>query len=666
VKSRLLLMAWLSTVSNAALAQAPSDDIVVTAPRGEHRVTTPSLVLDGEALDEQAPVAVADLFRAVPGVQMRVNSRGEAVVRVRGSEERQTSIFLDGAPLVTPWDGRVDLALLPAGLIQQVSVVKGAAPLEYGANAASGVIDLNTVLAGNHFSVRGEGQAGTGGIGSASAVISAPLWGGLSFSAAGAIISRDGERIADKSVVPFDPASGRLRTNTDLDGTSSFAAIGYDGGDNGIRLSWLHTDLERGIAAQGDLDPAISSPRYWRYPRWSFDQLTLIGRVRLGGALALRVTGWQQWFGQTIHAYQDSNYTTLRSREKGDDQTSGLRATLTRDWGDTLVRLSTAAQTSTHDQRDAATSTGLESGFVDGPTLHYRQRLYSLGMETDRKLADGLDATLGIGIDRAETPLTGDKPAQRPSEAMSFYGALRYVPSNTLRLMASLGRRSRFPSPRELFGEALGRFLANPDLAPERALMGDLSAQWQVSQATNLEATWWFSDNDGTISQRVVQAGAVKRRQRYNMAGSFANGLEASINTRLSPGLTFELGGAVQRGRARREADGSRALLLQRPGHQLTAALDWSPVSDLDLRAEVTKGGSAHDLADSGAVIKLPGYTSVNLRAFATVGRIGALGPLALFVIADNLGDALIVPQLGLPVPGRTLRVGIRIGGRQN
>lgn len=665
MKLRLMSAALLATVSTAAIGETPSDTIIVTAARSEHRVMAPSLVLDGAALDERGPQAVADLFRAIPGITMRVNSRGEAVVRVRGSEERQTTVFLDGAPLATPWDGRVDLALLPAGLIREVSVVKGAVPLEYGTNAVAGVVDLNTVVADDRISLRAEAQAGTGGIGSGSAMVAAPLGSGFSLVAGGVIISRDGERIADKSAVPFDPATNHLRTNSDLDGTSGFAALGYNDGDNGVRLSWLHADVTRGIAAQGDLDPALSSPRYWRYPRWSLDQLTLGGSLRLADDLTLRATGWQQWFGQTIYAYRDSSYTALRSRERGDDHTSGLRATLTGDWGATTMRLSGTAQTSTHVQRDASTATGQASGFVDGPELRYRQRLYSLGAELDRKLADRLDATLGIGIDRAETPMTGDKPAQSPTDGKSFYGALRYAPSHDIRLSASLGRRSRFPSPRELFGEALGRFLINPDLKPEQALLGDLSAQWQLSEDTRLDATFWLSDNDGTISQRIVRVGGVNRRQRYNMAGSFAYGMEASLNTRLSSNLTAELGGALQRGHARGEPDGSRPILLQRPRHQLTAALDWSPVPALDIRAEVVNGGPAHDLADDGAIVRLPGYTALNLRGFATLAQIRDVGPLAIFVIADNVTDDLILPQVGLPAPGRTLRIGVRIGGRR-
>lgn len=659
-----LLALPVLVLGGPAFAQEASGDIIVTAARSDGRVQAPTLVIDGQALDERAPVATADLFRALPGLSLRVNSRGEAVVRVRGSEERQTIVFLDGAPLATPWDGRVDLALLPAGLIGQVSVIKGAAPLEYGTNAVAGVVDLQTTTASDAFDLRAEAQGGTNGQASVSAVVSTPLGSGLSLVIGGAYISRDGERIADRFAVPFDPSTDRQRTNTDLDGISTFVALGYEGARGALRLSWLHADVERGIAAQGDLDPATTSPRFWRYPRWSLDQMTLAGSYRFSDAVSLRVTGWQQWFGQTIHAYRGASYTSLRSREIGDDRTSGGRATLTSNWATTTLRLSATAQTSTHRQTDAATASGLAADFVDGTPQRYRQRLYSIGGELDHNLSRNLDATIGIGIDRAETPLSGDKPAQAPNEAMSFYAGLRYRPIGDLSLSASLGRRSRFPSPREMFGEALGRFLANPDLEPERAWLGDLAAKWTIGDALSITANLWFADNDGTISQRVVRVGSVNRRQRYNQVGNFAYGMEATVNARIASTLSAELGVAAQHIRTRKEADGTQPAVLQRPLHQLSAALDWSPVPALDMRAEVIHGARAFDLADSGGILRLPGYTSINLRAFLAMGTVKGLGPLSIFAIADNLGDALIVPQTGLPAPGRSLRLGIRLGRR--
>ena len=54
MKLRLLTAALPGTVSNAALAETPSDTILVTAAPGKHRVTAPSLTFDGAALDDRA------------------------------------------------------------------------------------------------------------------------------------------------------------------------------------------------------------------------------------------------------------------------------------------------------------------------------------------------------------------------------------------------------------------------------------------------------------------------------------------------------------------------------------------------------------------------------------------------------------------------------------
>ena len=658
---RLLFAGVVIAFPQVVIAQDASNDIIVTASRDPQRVRGPAIVLDRDAIDERAPAAIADLFRAVPGLSLRVNSRGESVVRVRGAEERQTTVFLDGVPLATPWDGRVDLALLPAGLIGSVEVVKGASPLEYGANAVGGVVDLRTITAGDDLAVQAEAQAGTYGTLNASALASLPLGSRFLLVAGFGLLERGAERIAEPSAVPFDPSPSHRRTNTDLSARSLFAAAGYEAGPVELRLSILNATVERGIAAQGDLDPAISAPRFWRYPHWNLSQLTGALRWQLADNATLRVTGWRQWFDQTIDAYRDVTYTALRSREEGSDRTSGARAVITIGTGETTLRLSGNAQSSTHTQIDSRTATGLAQNFAASPALQFRQRLLSGGAEVDHRLTDALTATFGIGVDHAETPLTGDKPAQPSSTSLGFLGAVRWNASSTVDLTASLGRRNRFPSPRELFGEALGRFLPNPALKPERALLGDLAFAWQPSSMFTINSTAWFSDADDTVAQRVVRVGTVNRRQRFNTAGSLSYGLETTATAHITVDLRVELSFALQGGQSKRDSTGTREPLVQRPDRQIIAALDWNATPALDLRAEVQNVGPATDLADNGAFVQLPSATSLNFRAFWKVAEISSFGKLTLSVSLDNATDALILPQLGLPAPGRTFRFGVRL-----
>ena len=111
----------LAMLAQAAPAVAPDPDaIVITAQRSPSRVQPPTDELGGERLIERQARNAAEAIDALPGVAVRTNSRGETIARVRGSEERQTKVFLDGTPLAVPWDGRVDLGILPAGLIGSV------------------------------------------------------------------------------------------------------------------------------------------------------------------------------------------------------------------------------------------------------------------------------------------------------------------------------------------------------------------------------------------------------------------------------------------------------------------------------------------------------------------------------------------------------------------
>jgi len=656
-------IAWILAAA-PGLAQGQSvgsiEEVILTAPRGPTRASRPALVLDHEALQLRQPVAVADIFRTVTGIFVRTNSRGQAVPRIRGAEERQTLVFLDGAPLAAPWDGRADLSLLPAGLIDRIEVTRGLAPIEYGPNAVAGAIDLVTYVPQDGTNLRAEVTGGSLGLRNINAVAGLDPDNQWSFVAAGSTIDRDAQRIADKQSVAFDPSTNRARTNTDMASDSLFAATAYAGYAYFLRASLLHTAAERGIAAQGDLDPDTANPRFWRTPERNLTQATLNGNWNLREGVDLRLTGWQQWFDQTIDAYRDYSYSALRERERGRDHTTGARLALSMIVDQATLRLVATIQDSTHRQTDSNTATGQAADFVEELELRYKQRLLTAGIETDLRLSDTLTSTIGLAIDQASTPLTGDKPAQESLSATGWSAGLRWTPSDSLSAVATLGQRSRFPTPRELFGVALGRFQLNPDLQPERSLLADFGVQYDPSEALSLDFTLWANDSDDTLSQRVVTIDNSSRRQRFNLNGSLSYGFEAAAAVALSGNLGASLSVGLQDEQLARDENGLLRNLLHRPGEQVNLALDWQATSRLDIRAELSYVGRAYDLGNDGADIHLPSSTSFGLRGVMTIGRT-LDRDIHLTAAVENLTDALILPQSGLPAPGRSFHVGIRI-----
>ncbi|HEY0446320.1 MAG TPA: TonB-dependent receptor plug domain-containing protein [Allosphingosinicella sp.] len=643
----LLLLGSASAADAGAGDVAEPGTILITAAPAEDRVLPPATGLQAEALAERQPRSVAEALRGLPGVSARTNSRGETIARVRGADERQTQIFLDGAPLAVPWDGRADIGIVPAGLFGEVLVVKGAAPIEYGPNAVAGVVDLRT-RSGEEPLLEATARAGTLGLREGSFVAGGPV-GDFALVGAAAGFTRDAESASGLSGL----GGSDRRTNTDADAGALFGAVGYASGPFTGRALLLHHAARRGIAPESPADASLVSPRYWRYPNIALTQLILASNLALGGKSALRLVGWRQWFGQTIDQYSDPSYTRRTARQEDEDDTFGGRATLSAPLAPLTLRLSATAQTSRHAQAD----TPLPSA-APGPELLYRQNLFSLGAEADLPLGPA-DATVGLAYDRSETPLTGDKPAQAALAAIAFSAAVRTRLGRGLDLTLSGGRRTRFPTPRELYGEALGRFLLNPDLAPETAWLADAELGWALP-GLRVVVNPFLARSDDTLSQRVVQAGGRSLRQRFNLPGSWSYGVDAALTAALARGFALELFGTFLRARSD-EAGGAPRRLIQRPSYEAGGAIEYEPSDAFSLRAEVRRSGPAIDLAGDGSIVRLPPGTHLDLRARHRLARLGNGRRLSVTAAADNLLGGTITPQLGLPLAGRSLRIGLRL-----
>ena len=161
---------------------------------------------------------------------------------------------------------------------------------------------------------------------------------------------------------------------------------------------------------------------------------------------------------------------------------------------------------------------------------------------------------------------------------------------------------------------------------------------------------------EGAIGQRIVRANGVNLRQRFNQAPATSFGVDAAMQVPLADGLTLELTGTAL------DASAAGQPLLQRPAHEAMLALDWAPREAFDVRAELRRIGPARDLAPDGTLARLAPATEINLRARVPVLRLGQV-PISATAVIDNLTTAVILPQLGLPQPGRSIRIGLIVGG---
>ena len=596
------------------------------------------------ALQARDPASVADLAGLAPSASVRTNSRGEALVYLRGSGERQVTVLFDGAPLTVPWDRRVDLSAVPAGMVGEVAVAQGASSVVWGPNALGGAVDL-----------RARRLDAPGALTVAETSLSLPLGA----RAAAASLWSDGRRslsvAADLEAVPGGEAlatdlpfsqSGRLRTNTDR--SRRGAAVRGDWAlspQTELGATLLGVDGGKGVAPEGHLDPAEASVRFWRYGRVR----TLLGIARLrhrGGPdrpVDVDVSAWAAGFSQQIDQYGSAAYEALDDRQQDRDRSVGARVVA-------------AAETPAGRLTGALFGLGAEHRQTDGlaaaPAETFRHAEWSAGAEWQRRIV-GLTLSAGGGIDGLTPTETAGRASAGAFQAWTAHGGARLQLTPRWAARGGAGRKARFPSMRELFGEALGRFALNPDLRPETARLAEVAVEHAGPRLSG-ELVAFGRWTSGTIEQERLADG---RRRRVNLGASRVLGLEAS--------------GAARRGRLRLDATatllaldatdgaGAPAVLSETPDALGRLSLSYAPPSGPGAALELVGTGRAVSPGPDGPIDLAP-----SVRVGARVGWRAALAGLGLgeaFVRADNVFDAASFPQAGLPLPGRTLRLGLRL-----
>ncbi len=662
--SQLISQADTTAARRDSLRVHELSEVVV---RGVHATPAPlpytSVVVEPRSIRQLDAVAVAEVARVVPAAHIQTNSRGETLVYLRNAGERQVAAFLDGALLNVPWDNRVDLSLVPAPIIAGVQVVQGVPPVEYGANVLGGALNF-TSPSWTDLARRGElsAQFGTEGHIQGSFAYRGSS-GPLLYALAASHASRDGLPLPEDANLPYNQPDPDLRSNTDSRITSGSVRLAYlFSGGTEVGLSLLHVDAEKGVAPEGHKDPSVSRVRFWRYPDWRNTMGILSARGMLGQATLWKGAAWVHRFEQNIDSYTSVSYDSLESRQEDDDLTLGARLVAQRDLGATALKLALNALTSTHRQRDLDLEPdGTPLPGEEFPRLTYRQMVLSGGLEYEIDPVENLDITIGGSVDAMLAPETGDKPSIDPFVDYSVTVGFGYRLFGGWHLRGGAGRKTRFPTMRELFGEALNRFLINPDLKPESSLLVELGmglrrGQWRI------EAVPFGSFTSNTIDQRsVLVPGETRpRRQRINLKGSRVLGVHLSAEAAITRDLSASGHLTLSHVRRLQDEPSDPVRLSEKPEALGRLWVSYLPATGPTLELEAVYTGRAYSLDDNNEFVPLPRSLALNARAGYRFWLPGER-TLELFARMDNITDELVVPQLGLPGPGRSAQGGIKV-----
>jgi len=667
----VLIIHWL-LVSRSATAQSGTveedslrsyelAEIVVGGSEEDSEYTPTTLhKVSLAGLVRQDAVSISEVAKLIPAALVQTNSRGETLVYLRGAGERQVAFFFDGAQLNVPWDNRVDLSMVPSAVVGGVTVAQGVPSVLFGTNVIGGAVNLTSrSLARSGSSTEGSTMFGSEGF---RQVTATQLFrqGPFSFAGSAGYAKRDGITLSNAAHLPFSQSSLHRRTNTDRTMWNLFGRASYRFGETSeIGLSILNVQGKKGVAPESHLDPTTDRVRFWRYPLWQNSMVILNGTAPLFGRGNLHGAAWGSLFKQYIDQYQSAAYRIRSDREEDDDQSLGTRLVYSLPAQGGVLRISLNAQTSRHAQRDFSFE---NAGATDGvpPELIFRQDMYSLGAEYDIRIGKRFDVLAGVSYDGVSTPRTGDKPARDPFHDFGFTSGMVYNLTERLGWRLSVGRKVRFPTMRELFDGALRRFLVNPNLNPESSILAETGL---VTNGERLSGEVMLFTNrtfDTIDQQSVTGEDGVRRRRRINLDGSRILGVE--VTGAFDPFQRWSLEGhftwMTHRAFLDNEPDRS---LVERPAILSTLSLVHNTSWGGSFLIQSSYTGRAYSLNPDNTLAKLPTALVLNARAAYRIYIPSRRFFGEIFVRVNNMTDETVLPQLGLPGPGRELKSGVSI-----
>lgn len=609
-----------------------------------------------------------EALRESPFVHVRQNSRGEMELSVRGSDARQAAVMVDGVPITLGWDHRTDPSLVPITGSQRLTVVPGLGSLLNGPNTLGGTVEVN------HDDALARTAQTWGGLGIDENGATVATMGASRFLAAGSgrggFFVRGGlaHRQRDGVAVPasaLDPTErDGLRTNSDLREVDGFASLRWsNGAGRAIGATVSAFDAERGVPPEEH----IAAPRLWRYP---YHRRSIVALSATSGAFQtpLGYAGLELGAGLNrgklkIETYDDRDYDTVTGQELGDERTATLRAKLTQSLGTGGSSLRLAWTSSTVQYTETL---GAAAG------VDYEQRLTSVGAEVETPLGERTTLATGVVYDRSVSPLSGGRePKQEPFDNTGWRAGLTHALGDGWGLHASASQRSRFPALRELYSGALNRFQPNPALKPETLLGFEAGVTMQQVTASGIGVTMRLNGFRNTLDDAIVRVTVpnpapppVTLFRRVNRDQIRSTGIEALFGLTLGGGgdraVTLTGDARLQQiaivdrtaNNAERHAENNPET---RGSVELGVPLPWQ------LRGVATARytGTQYCLnSDTGNEMTLTGRAVTDLAVERKVSvTSGPFRSLRAVLALDNVADATIYDQCGLPQPGRTLRV---------
>jgi len=539
---RLLPFAVL--LATVARAQEPGETIEVEGNRPEASPRAPAAQTTAIDVRQYAGAVrtVSELLEAAPGVTVHaLGGPGQtATLSLRGGTADQSVVLLDGIPLQGPGGGAIDLATVPATLLERITVTRGVVGAQFGAGALGGVVELQPTVAHGNSSLGAQLSAGSFGTMQAAADGTAALNEGSAVVAVQADRTAGGFEFARQLTpeIPNAPYYGFTRHNDDSKRLSAMARVAQPLGAAEIDLLVQGSAGERGLPG-----PAAATTSRSR-------------ELDAGGLAGVRVRGTGDGSAWSVRTWGRLDRIELRGVQSFGDCDDGSPE---------CPRL---------DQRSSSGAAEAEYGFLaarshwlraslqaredrvhGGDTGSHDRVLLSAALTDDIASGGGFSFHPALRVERV-----GSKTGVSPAVTASW----RPANSESLELRAGSGLSFRAPTFTELYLERNG-VAANPGLRPERAWSIDAGGTWRNGGAAISAGVFWSAYRDLIVYEFYPPA----KVKPFNVGGARIAGAELQGSVTLPAGFRIDAAYSFLHTVNLREGDQEGHSLSYRPPHRV-------------------------------------------------------------------------------------------------
>ena len=582
-----------------------------------------------------------DALAYSPGIYFSRTTKNANTFRLRGFEQRQVSVFLDGIPITVPYDGVIDISQIAGDNIEQIKVSRGVSSILYGANTLGGSVNIITAnpVQNNQLNLRLEGS-------DHSRIFSSLNFKGsinklkISLSAS---YDKSEEYKLSESFKDLPNQTGFKRDNSNFEKISASLKLQYNlNTKNNLGLQFSTIDNNYNIPPNASVQHA----RYWQFPDWKKNVLSLNTESLISQNFILRSTWFYDTYYNLLKSFDDDTYSAQTRGyafdSKYDDYSMG---------GILYPQFKLFSFGTTNGVFSYKQDVHREKSTGENSFSEFAFSNWIAGIEQDILISEKFNSSAGLSVNYLNPTKAAEIELRDPIALVNGQMAIQYNILTNLNINLATGNKSRFPTLKELYSERLSRNIANPELKPEYSFNTELGLSYNID---NLKLQFSVFSNQLTNLIENRQLGN-NVQQLQNTGIAYLRGLEINSEIQLINSLAYLNYTYLI---ARNESENRTAKYLEyRPVHRLN--LIWQKEIFTNLSANLESSYTAdqkYQNPDNMVWEKLNDFFLLNFKMnykFYDIANI--------YLRINNAFDKNYFSEYGIPMPGREIVTGVKL-----